>query len=152
MSATNRFKIQPTIDVYTSAKRCLVEGATDADVNKGIKLKTNSVDTYELCAAGDLPEGFITAVERHTVGGKVVCAFMDSGKRWATAGAACNIGDIIDIHSVAALGTKDDMQRPVVKKHATQEVGDNFLWRIVSASTTDGVVAQGDNYVVIERI
>ena len=151
MSATNRFKIQPTIGSTIVTKTALMAAASDADINKGVKLSTTVPDTYEFCAAGDVPEAFLYAVERHTVKGKVVVSVIDQGYRWATAGAACTVGDLVEIHEVAAQGTKDVMQRPVVKSH-TKVLEDNVLWRIVSASTENGVVSQGDNYVVIERI
>jgi hypothetical protein len=146
-----KFKIAPTVNVdgYFSAK---LKGAiTDADVGKAVRLSNDTTDTYELCADGAGIDAFIVGIDPATADGLVFATLNKGGYVRVEAAEAMGIGNFVEAAAQAAPGTAEANGLAKVAVH-TASAGDVIRWRIVSANTTDGVVAAGDTTVVIERV
>ena len=145
-----KFKFKVTTDVsgFFTAK---VKGAvTDADVGKPVKLSTDTSDTYELCADGDLPEAWIVGVDPASADGLKLCTLNGSGRVRVQASGAMAVGDVVAAGVNAAAGTANANKLGIVKTYAVLGT-ELILWRVISANTTDGTVADGDPTVIIEK-
>lgn len=146
-----KFKISPTTNVtgYLTAK---VKGAiVDADMGKPVKLSVDVPDTYELCADGDVIDAFLVSVATATADGLALCTINNQNYVGVQASGASTIGAFVAAAAPAAIGTAEANGVGVVSTH-TPLVTDSAKWRIVSANTSDGTVADGDSDVVIERV
>lgn len=125
---------------------------TDVEIGKSVKLAGDS--QYNLCAAGDQIEGFITAVETYTADDFSIGSVQFEGRKrvtldglQATPGTGtCAIGDYCVAGTAVAKGTALTVPPKVCK--ATTQTGMYFAWRIVSLEGT-GAVGQ---IAVIERV
>ena len=125
---------------------------TDVEIGKPVKLAGDS--QYNLCAAGDQIEGFITAVETYTADDFSIGSVQFEGRKrvtldglQATPGTGtCAIGDYCVAGTAVAKGTALTVPPKVCK--ATTQTGMYFAWRIVSLEGT-GAVGQ---IAVIERV
>ena len=125
---------------------------TDVEIGKSVKLAGDS--QYNLCAAGDQIEGFITAVETYTADDFSIGSVQFEGRKrvtldglQATPGTGtCAIGDYVVSGTAVAKGTALTVPMKVCK--ATTQTGMYFAWRIVSLEGT-GAVGQ---IAVIERV
>ncbi len=170
-----KFQFKPTtnVDGYFSAK--LFGAVTDNDVGKPFKLKTGTTDTYEICTDGDAIDAFLKGLEPETADGLKFGVLDNSGRQRCEMEDAANIGGLVECGTIAALGTAETNGLPVVTAKsavaadlATDASGTliaasvNALlaeallpsqgWRIISGNTTDGVIADGDTTVIIERV
>jgi len=153
-----QFKQTTNMDGYFSAK--LKASLTDNDIGKPVKLSTDTTDTYELCADGDGIDGFLTGLESATADGLVFGTINNKGMIRVEASGEMNIGDLVESGAVAAADTAETNGLPLVSTHtpdtttAITLAADLFQvnWRVVSGSTSDGVVATGDTTVIIERL
>ena len=126
---------------------------TDLEIGKAVKMVGDS--QYNLCAAGDLIEGFVTAVETYTADDFSIGSVQNEGRKrvildglQATPGTGtCAVGDLVVAGTVTAKGTALTVQCPKVCKATSQAVS-LHNWRIVSLEGT-GAVGQ---YAVIERL
>jgi hypothetical protein len=133
---------------------------TDAEVGKLVKLVGDS--QYNLAAAGDLIEGFITSVEtatldNYTVGGVAVdCIFKEvtfDGLQATPGTGVLAVGDYVCVGSVSAKGTALVFPAHAkVCKATTQSTvsGSPFAWRVESLGSA-GTGAVG-TVGVIRRI
>lgn len=125
---------------------------TDVEIGKPVKLAGDS--QYNLCAAGDQIEGFITAVETYTADDFSIGSVQFEGRKrvtldglQATPGTGtCAVGDYVVAGTAVAKGTALTVPPKVCK--ATTQTGMYFAWRIVSLEGT-GAVGQ---IAVIERV
>ena len=125
---------------------------TDVEIGKSVKLAGDS--QYNLCAAGDQIEGFITAVETYTADDFSIGSVQFDGRKrvtldglQATPGTGtCAVGDYVVAGTAVAKGTALTVPPKVCK--ATTQTGMYFAWRIVSLEGT-GAVGQ---IAVIERV
>lgn len=125
---------------------------TDVEIGKSVKLAGDS--QYNLCAAGDQIEGFITAVETYTADDFSIGSVQFKGRKrvtldglQATPGTGtCAVGDYVVAGTAVAKGTALTVPPKVCK--ATTQTGMYFAWRIVSLEGT-GAVGQ---IAVIERV
>lgn len=125
---------------------------TDVEIGKSVKLVGDS--QYNLCAAGDQIEGFITAVETYTADDFSIGSVQFAGRKrvtldglQATPGTGtCAVGDYVVAGTAVAKGTALTVPPKVCK--ATTQTGMYFAWRIVSLEGT-GAVGQ---IAVIERV
>ena len=125
---------------------------TDVEIGKSVKLAGDS--QYNLCAAGDQIEGFITAVETYTADDFSIGSVQFAGRKrvtldglQATPGTGtCAVGDYVVAGTAVAKGTALTVPPKVCK--ATTQTGMYFAWRIVSLEGT-GAVGQ---IAVIERV
>ena len=125
---------------------------TDVEIGKSVKLAGDS--QYNLCAAGDQIEGFITAVETYTADDFSIGSVQFEGRKrvtldglQATPGTGtCAVGDYVVAGTAVAKGTALTVPQKVCK--ATTQTGMYFAWRIVSLEGT-GAVGQ---IAVIERV
>ena len=152
-----KFKMQPTVDTEVVTAR-LGAGSgsanyvTDVEINKPVKLVGDS--QYNLCAAGDQIEGFITAVESYTADDFSIGSVASEGRQrvmldglQATPGTgAIAVGDYVVAGTVTAKGTSNAGYPKVCK--ATTQTGMYFAWRVVSLDGTTAVGQTG----VIERV
>lgn len=146
-----KFKILPTtnVDGYFTAK---VKGAVvDNDIGKPFKLSVDTTDTYELCADGNVIDAFLVAISPATADGLVLVTLNSKGYVGVQASGASTVGAFVAAGAPAAIGTAETDYLGKVSTH-TPLVTDSAKWRIVSATTTNGVVADGDTNVVIERV
>lgn len=124
----------------------------DKEIGKSVKLVGDS--QYNLCAAGDQIEGFITAVESYTADGYSIGSVQTEGRKrvtldglQATPGTGtCAVGDYVVAGTAVAKGTALTAPPKVCK--ATTQTGMYFAWRIVALEGT-GAVGQ---IAVIERV
>ncbi len=125
---------------------------TDVEIGKSVKLAGDS--QYNLCAAGDQIEGFITAVETYTADDFSIGSVQFAGRKRVTLDGLqgtpgtgnCAIGDYCVAGTAVAKGTALTVPPKVCK--ATTQTGMYFAWRIVSLEGT-GAVGQ---IAVIERV
>ena len=150
-----KFKMQELVGVEPITAR-LGAGSgsanyvTDVEIGKAVKMVGDS--QYNLCAAGDLIEGFISAVETYTADDFSIGAVQIDGRKrvmldglQTTPGTGtCAIGDLVVAGTIIAKGTAGV---PKVCKATSQAVS-LHNWRIVSFEGT-GAVGQ---YATIERI
>jgi hypothetical protein len=111
-----KFKMQPNVETEVITAR-LGAGSgsanyvTDLEIGKPVKLVGDS--QYNLCAAGDYIEGFITAVETYTADDFSIGSVMTEGRvkvtldgLQATAGTgAIAVGDFVVAGTAVAKGT-----------------------------------------------
>lgn|SRR5574337_1271411 len=143
---------------------------TDAEIGKAVKLIGDSL--YNLCAAGDPIEGFVTAVESYTADDYSIGSVQYDGRKTvtfdglqATAGTGTiAVGDYVVCGTVVAKGTalsvpmkvcKATMQPGVTEAGAVGDVNDMlkvamFAWRVVSLGSA-GTGAVGTTGT-IERV
>ena len=155
-----KFKFQVLTDVsnYITAK--VADAVTDNDVGKSVKLATNTTDTYTICAAGDQIDGFIVGIEPATADGLKLCTINIGGRKRVQISGAANVGDLVEAAAQAAAGTAEANGLPIVAAHTIDTLDTTTLaatmfpknWRIISANTSDGVVADGDTTVIIELV
>lgn len=125
---------------------------TDVEIGKSVKLAGDS--QYNLCAAGDQIEGFITAVETYTADDFSIGSVQFEGRKRVTLDGlqgtpgtgTCAVGDYVVAGTAVAKGTALTVPPKVCK--ATTQTGMYFAWRIVSLEGT-GAVGQ---IAVIERV
>lgn len=146
-----KFKFKDTINVHDIFSAKLKGALTDNDVGKAVKLSTDTTDTYELCADGNGIDAFIVGLEAATADGLVFGSLMAGGRKRCEADGAANVGDFVECGAVAVAGTAEANKLPMVSTHIAAAT-DVIRWRIISANTTDGVVADADTTVVIERV
>jgi hypothetical protein len=149
-----KFKILPTtnVDGYFTAK--LADTAvTDNDVGKPVKLDVSTTDTYTLCADGDQIDAFIITIDPATADGLPLVTLNKGGYVRCESDGTMTIGDLVEAGAVAAAGTAEANKLPMVSTHAVVAVGDVFSsnWRVVSANTADGSVADADTTVIIAK-
>lgn len=167
------FKVLTDVDGYITAK--LYGAVVDADLGKPFKLKTGATDTYEICVDGDPIDGFLMAIAPATADGLKLGTINIAGRMRCEMEDAANIGGLVECGTIAALGTAETNGLPVVTAKsavaadlATDASGTliaasvNALlaeallpsqgWRIISGNTTDGVIADADTTVIVERI
>lgn len=126
---------------------------TDVEIGKAVKLIADS--QFNLCAAGDAIEGFITAVETYTADDFSIGSVQVHGRKrvildglQATPGTGtCAVGDLVVAGTATAKGTPLTTYCPKVCK-ATSQSAALFNWRIVSLEGT-GAVGQ---YATISRV
>ena len=126
---------------------------TDVEIGKAVKMIADS--QFNLCAAGDAIEGFVTAVETYTADDFSIGSVQSDGRKrvildglQATPGTGtCAVGDLVVAGTVTAKGTALASYCPKVCK-ATSQSAVLFNWRIVSLEGT-GAVGQ---YATISRI
>lgn len=152
-----KFKMQPNVETEVITAR-LGAGSgsanyvTDVEIGKAVKLVGDS--QYNLCAAGDQIEGFITAVETYTADDFSIGSVMTEGRHrvmldglQATPGTgAIAVGDYVVAGTATAKGTSVAGYPKVCK--ATTQTGMYFAWRVVSL---DGTTAVGQT-AVAERV
>ena len=106
---------------------------------KAVKLVGES--RYDLCAAGDEIEGFITSVEAATQDGYSIGGVATEDLRWATADGlqatagtgAIAVGDYVLAGTATAKGTALTQYAKVVKATTQANVkASPFNWRVVS--------------------
>lgn len=125
---------------------------TDLEIGKPVKMVGDS--QYNLCAAGDLIEGFVTAVESYTADDFSIGSIQNEGRKrvlldglQATPGTGvCALLDLVVAGTAVAKGTAITTAPKVCK--ATSQAVSLHNWRIVSLEGT-GAVGQ---YAVIERL
>lgn len=125
---------------------------TDVEIGKAVKLVGDS--RYDLCAAGDQVEGFITAVESYTADNYSIGSVQVTGRKrvtldglQATPGTGTvAVGDFVVAGTAVAKGTALSTPAKVCK--ATTQTGMYHAWRVVSLEGT-GAVGQ---IAVIERV
>ena len=126
---------------------------TDVEIGKPVKLIGDSL--YNLCAAGDALEGFISSVESYTADDfSIGSVFSDGRKRvildglQATPGTGViAVGDYVVAGTATVKGTALTSQCPKVCKATSQAVA-MHNWRVVSL---EGTTAVGQ-YATIERV
>ena len=126
---------------------------TDVEIGKAVKFIADS--QYNLCAAGDLIEGFVTAVESYTADDFSIGSVQIEGRKrvildglQATPGTGtCAVGDLVVAGSATVKGTALSSFCPKVCKATSQAVS-LHNWRIVSLEGT-GAVGQ---FATIERL
>jgi len=125
----------------------------DKEIGKPVKLVGDS--QYNLCAAGDQIEGFVSAVEGATADGFSIGSVQTEGRKrvtldglQATPGTGViAVGDFVVAGTAVAKGTTLGSALPKVCK-ATTQTGMYFAWRVVSL---DGTTAVGQT-ALIERV
>lgn len=126
---------------------------TDAEIGKPVKLVGDS--RYDLCAAGDAIEGFITAVESYTADGYSIGSVQFTDRKAVTfdgiqldGTGVLAVGDYVVAGTAVAKGTALSVP-PKVRK-ATSQAVTHFTWRVVSlGSAGSGAVGTTG---VIERV
>lgn len=127
---------------------------TDSEIGKPVKLAGDS--RYDLCAAGDAIEGFISAVESYTADGYSIGSVQFKDRKavtfdglQATPGTgAIAVGDYVVAGTAVAKGTALSVPAKVCK--ATSQTAGHFNWRVVSlGSAGSGAVGTAG---VIERV
>ncbi len=125
---------------------------TDKEIGKPVKLVGDSL--YNLCAAGDQIEGFVTAVESYTADDFSIGSVDVEGRKrvmldglQATPGTGViAVGDYVVAGTAVAKDTAITTAPKVCK--ATTQTGMYFAWRVVSL---EGTTAVGQ-YATIERV
>lgn len=125
---------------------------TDVEIGKTVKLVGDS--RYDLTAAGDQIEGFITSVESYTADDYSIGSVQVTGRKrvtldglQATPGTGTiAVGDFVVSGTAVAKGTALSVPPKVCK--ATTQTGMYHAWRVVSLEGT-GAVGQ---FAIIERI
>lgn len=152
-----KFKMQPLVGTAPETAR-LGAGSgsanyvTDVEIGKPVKLVGDS--QYNLTAAGDQIEGFITAVESYTADDFSIGSVNSDGRYkvtldglQATPGTGViAVGDYVVAGTAVAKGTALSGYPKVCK--ATTQTGMYFAWRVVSL---DGTTAVGQT-ATIERV
>lgn len=127
---------------------------TDAEIGKPVKLVGDS--RYDLCAAGDAIEGFITAVESYTADGYSIGSVQFTDRKAVTfdglqgtpGTGTVAVGDYVVAGTAVAKGTALSVPAKVCK--ATSQAVAHFTWRVVSlGSAGSGAVGTTG---VIERV
>ena len=154
-----KFKAVVTADDIISAK---IDDAsvTDADVGKAVRLDIGKDSSYTLCADGDSIDGFITGIDPATADGKLFASIQVGGRKRCESEGTMTIGDLVEAGTVAAAGTAEANLLPTISTHAmddttaTSLLADMFQiqWRVISADTADGDIADEDTTVIIERL
>lgn len=125
---------------------------TDVEIGKTVKMVGDS--RYDLTAAGDQIEGFITSVESYTADNYSIGSVQVTGRKrvtldglQATPGTGTiAVGDFVVAGTAVAKATALSTPAKVCK--ATTQTGMYHAWRVVSLEGT-GAVGQ---FAVIERI
>jgi hypothetical protein len=126
---------------------------TDVEIGKAVKLIGDSL--YNLCAAGDALEGFISSVEGYTADDFSIGSVVNDGRKrvildglQGTPGVGViAVGDYVVAGSAVVKGTALTAQCPKVCKATSQAVA-MHNWRVVSL---EGTTAVGQ-YATIERV
>lgn len=152
-----KFKMQEELGIESFTARLGVGSGsanyvTDLEIGKPVKLVGDS--QYNLCAAGDQVEGFVTAVETYTADDFSIGSVDASGRKrvmldglQATPGTGViAVGDYVVAGTAVAKGTAL-VGAPKVCK-ATTPTGMYFAWRVVSL---EGTTAVGQ-YATIARV
>ena len=130
---------------------------TDAEVGKAVKLVGES--RYDLCAAGDNIEGFITSIEPATVDDYTLGSVQVTGRKEVTfdglegtpGTGTIAVGDYVNMGTVVAKGTALTTANKVTKATTQTNVSNSpFAWRVVSlgAAGTGAVGTTG----IIEKV
>lgn len=125
---------------------------TDIEIGKPVKLIGDSL--YDLCAAGDQIEGFISSVETYTQDDFSIGGIKQEDRKavkldglQATPGTGViAVGDYVVAGTAVAKGTALSGLPKVCK--ATTQTGMYFAWRVVSLDGTTAVGQTG----TIERV
>ena len=153
-----KFKAVVTADDIISAK--IDDAVTDADVGKSVKLDIGKDSSYTLCADGDGIDGFITGIDPATADGAVFGSIQVGGRKRCEAEGTMTIGDLVEAGTVAAAGTAEANLLPTISTHVMDDTTAASLlvdmlqiqWRVISADTADGDIADEDTTVIIERL
>lgn len=153
-----KFKMQPLVGTEAfTARLGTASGSAnyvnDLEIGKPVKQIGDSL--YNLCAAGDQIEGFITAVESYTADDFSVGSVSPNGRvkvtldgLQATPGTGViTVGEYVVMGTAVAKGTGLGAAYPKVCK-ATTQTGMYFAWRVVSL---DGTTAVGQT-ATIQRV
>jgi len=154
-----KFKVTTNVDTYITAKMSSTS-ITDNDVGKPVKLYTSKPDMYALCSDGDMIEGFIVGIDPATADGYPLATIQTGGRKRVEMEGSSTIGAEVEAGTVAAAGTAEANGLPMVSTHsyATSSVADyaasdfTHKWRIITANTSNGTVADNDTTAIIERI
>jgi len=131
--------------------------ANNVDTNEiGKIVKLVGESRFNLAAAGDQIEGFITAVESATLDGFTIGAVQQEDRKTVTfdglqgtpGTGTIAVGDFVVAGTVVAKGTA--LSAPVKVCKATTQTGMYFAWRVVSLGSA-GTGAVG-TVGVIERV
>lgn len=148
----------------TEASMTVRLGAGNAAANRfdlkeeGKAVKLTAESTYDLCAAGDEIEGFITSVEAAPQNGWSIGGITQDDLRWATADGlqatpgtgTIAIGDYVLAGTATAKGTALTQYAKVVKATTQANVKSSpYNWRVVSLGPV-GTGAVG-TAIVIKR-
>lgn len=138
-------RIVPTVPTEDSLTVRLGAGSASTDnfdlkeQAKAVKLVAES--RYDLCAAGDEIEGFITSVEAATQGGFSIGGITQCDSRWATADGlqatpgtgVIAVGDYVLAGTITAKGTALVQYAKVTKATTQANVkASPYNWRVVS--------------------
>jgi hypothetical protein len=155
--------IAPTVP--TESSMTVRFGAGNAANNRwdpkeqGKAVKLTAESTYDLCAAGDEIEGFVTSVEAAPQNGFSIGGIVDEGLQWVTADGiqatpgvgAIVVGDYVLAGTITAKGTATARFAKVVKATTQANVkASPFSWRVVSLGPV-GTGAVGTD-IVIKRM
>ena len=143
--------VENSITVRLGAGTGSGNNLSDVDANKIVKLVAES--RYDLAAAGDSIEGFITSIDLATTGGYTIGGVQTEGIAWATADGlqatagtgVIAVGDLVVAGTITAKGTALTAYPKVCK--ATSQAVQKFMWRVVSLGTA-GTGAVGTDIVI----
>lgn len=154
--------IVPTAPTKASKTVRFGAGATAGDrwdlKEQGKAVKLVGESRFDLCAAGDEIEGFVTSVEAAPQNGYSIGGITQSDLRWATADGlqgtpgtgAIAVGDYVLAGTATAKGTALAQYAKVVKATTQANVkASPYNWRVVSLGPV-GTGAVG-TAIVIER-
>ena len=155
-------RIVPTVPTEASVTVRLGAGNTTSD-NFDLKEQAKAVklvgeSRYDLCAAGDEIEGFITSVEMATQDGFTIGGVTFENMRWATADGlqatpgtgVIAVGDYVLAGTITAKGTALTQYAKVVKATTQATVkASPYNWRVMSLGPA-GTGAVG-TAIVIKR-
>lgn len=138
-----KFKMSEVIDSDAWVSCKFASGITDKDIGKPVGL--SAADTYDLCADGDLIEGFITGINPATQGGLPFGTVQTGGYKRVELDGAVSIGAAVAAADPEAAGTPEANGLGKVSTH-TVLATDMFSWRLVS-----GTGLTGDLTAIIEK-
>jgi len=122
----------------------------DKDIGKPVKYGAS--DCYVLCAAADVPDGFLVSVSDFTQDGYAFGTVQVQGRTKATVvGTTLAVGDYIEAATPAAHLVAETLGYGLVQKHveaSTFAVGNTKRWEVISLLGTNG--AEG-TVILIER-
>lgn len=158
MAANHLIVPQLPLDDVTTTRLGAGNTANDrySDLDEGKAVKLVAESRYDLCAAGDVIEGFVVNVETATSNGFSIGGVISEDKVFATADGlqatpgtgVIAIGDYVVAGTITAKGTALPNFAKVCK--ATSQAFGKFTWRVVSLGSV-GTGAVGTT-IVIERI
>lgn len=145
----------PSADIVSAALGAATgEGWGNNDLGKAVKL--NALGAYELCEANDPIEGFLIAIEPHTVNAGFSFGSVQRDKRMqavlAVGQTSVVVGDIMTGAAQTAIGTATTGapagRNALVMKETLAGDSGNFVWRVLRL-LTDG---EAGSTVLLERV